>query len=110
MKARRVRIYVGERDKAPDGRPLYEAILHEAHRRGLAGASVFKGVAGFGANSRLHTAKILRLSEDLPLVIDIVDEAAKIDDLLPWLDTEIREGLVTVEEVTVLIYRSSPED
>lgn len=110
MNARRLRIYVGERDKDPHGHPLYEAILHEARRRGLAGATVFKGVAGFGANSLVHTAKILRLSEDLPLVVEIVDETAKIDGFLPWLDGEIKEGLVTLEEVEVVVYRSSKND
>lgn len=109
MQSRRVRIYIGERDKDPHGKPLYEAIVHEARRRGLAGATVFKGVAGFGANSLVHTAKILRLSEDLPLVVEIVDEPAKVEAFLPWLDTEIKEGLVTVETVEVVVYRSSRE-
>jgi PII-like signaling protein len=108
--ARRLRIYLGERDKDPHGKPLYEAILHEARGRGLAGATVFKGVAGFGANSLVHTAKILRLSEDLPLVVEIVDEAARVDAFLPWLDSEIREGLVTVEDVEVVVYRGSGEE
>ena len=108
MKARRVRIYIGERDKDPAGHPLYEVIVHEAHRRGLAGATVLKGVCGFGAGSEVHTAKILRLSEDLPLVVEIVDEVGKIDGLLPWLENEIREGLVTVEEVDIVFYPSSP--
>jgi PII-like signaling protein len=110
MQSRRVRIYIGERDKDPHGKPLYEAIVHEARRRGLAGATVFKGVAGFGANSLVHTAKILRLSEDLPLVVEIVDEAEKVAGFLPWLDSEIKEGLVTLEDVEVVVYRSSRED
>ena len=105
--AQRLRIYLGERDKAPGGQPLYEAILHEAKKRGLAGGTVFKGVAGFGANSHLHTAKILRLSEDMPLVVEIVDKVEKVEAFLPWLDEEIKEGLVTVDEVKVLLYRSS---
>ena len=110
MHTRRLRIYLGERDKDPDGRPLSEAIVLEALRRELAGATVFKGVSGFGANSRVHTAKILRLSEDLPLVVEIVDEAAKIDGLLPWLDRHIQEGLVTVEDVEVVFYRPMGRD
>ena len=109
MKSRRVRIYIGERDKDPQGRPLYEAIVHEARRRGMAGATVFKGVAGFGANSLVHTAKILRLSEDLPLVVDIVDEEATIAAFLPWLDEHVQEGLVTLEAVEVVVYRSTEE-
>ena len=85
MTSRRLRIYIGERDKDPQGHPLYETIVHEAQRRGLAGATVFKGVAGFGTNSQVHTAKILRLSDDLPLVVEIVDADAKIAGFLPWL-------------------------
>ena len=107
MKARRLRIYIGERDKDPDGHPLYEVIVHEAHRRGLAGATVLKGVCGFGAGSQVHTAKILRLSEDLPLVVEIVDEVGKIDGFVPWLEGEVREGLVTVEDVDIVVNRSS---
>ena len=107
MTARRIRIYIGERDKDPHGKPLYEAILHEAHRRGLAGATVFKGVAGFGANSQVHTAKILRLSDDLPLVAEIVDASDDVDGFLAWLGEEIKEGLVTVETVEAVVYRSS---
>ncbi len=106
MQARRIRIYIGERDKDPHGKPLYEAILHEAHGRGLAGATVFKGVAGFGANSEVHTAKILRLSDDLPLVVEIVDEVVNIDAFRPWLEGEISEGLVTVEDVEMVVRRA----
>lgn len=103
MIARRLRIYIGERDKDPAGRPLPEAIVHQAHRRGLAGATVLKGIAGFGANSRVHTARILRLSEDLPVVIEIIDSAERIDAFCDWLAGEVREGLVTVEDVTVAL-------
>jgi PII-like signaling protein len=110
MNARRLRVYLGERDKDADGHLLHETIVHEAHQRGLAGATVFKGVAGFGANSRVHTAKILRLSEDLPLIVEIVDTPRKIKDFLPWLEGAVTEGLVTLEDVDVLIYRSSRED
>jgi len=110
MNARRLRVYLGERDKDPHGHLLHESIVAEAHRRGLAGATVFKGLAGFGANSRVHTAKILRLSEDLPLVVEIVDTRRKINDFLPYLEEVITEGLVTVEDTDVVIYRSSRED
>ena len=100
-----LRIFIGESDRR-DGRPLYELIVEEARRRGLAGATVLRGVMGFGANSRIHTTKILRLSEDLPVVIEIVDEADKINALLPDLDGMIAEGLVTLERVRVVLYRN----
>lgn len=102
--AERLRIYTGESDTA-GGRPLHEIIVEEARRRGLAGATVLRGVSGFGANSRVHTAKILRLSEDLPIVTEIVDSPEKIDAFLPLLDSLIREGLVVREQVQVLVYR-----
>jgi PII-like signaling protein len=100
-----LRIFIGESDKR-HGRPLYELIVEEARRRGLAGATVLRGVMGFGANSRIHTTKILRLSEDLPMVIEIVDEADKINAFVPDLNTMIREGLVTLERVQVVLYRN----
>ncbi|MBZ5553885.1 MAG: DUF190 domain-containing protein [Acidobacteriia bacterium] len=99
-----LRVFIGESDKF-GGRPLYEVIVEEAKKRKMAGATVLRGVLGFGANSRLHTAKILRLSEDLPVVIEIVDESAKITDLLAALDPMIGEGLVTLEKVRVIAYR-----
>jgi len=99
-----LRIFVGESDKH-HGRPLYEVIVQEARRRGLAGATVLRGTMGFGANSRIHTAKILRLSEDLPMVVEIVDEPDKIAAFLPDLDEMIDEGLVTLERVRVILYR-----
>ena len=99
-----LRIFVGESDKH-HGRPLYEVIVQEARRRGLAGATVLRGTMGFGANSRIHTAKILRLSEDLPMVVEIVDEPDKIAAFLPDLDGMIGEGLVTLERVRVILYR-----
>lgn len=101
-----LRIFIGESDKHA-GRPLYEVIVEEARRRGLAGATVIRGVMGFGANSRIHTSKILRLSEDLPMLIEIVDEAGKIEAFLPDLDTMIQEGLVTLERVHIVIYRDN---
>ncbi len=103
-KAERLRIYTGESDVV-GGRPLHELIVEEARRAGLAGATVLRGVAGFGANSRVHTAKILRLSEDLPMVTEIVDEPAKIDAFLPLIDGLIKEGMVVREQVSVLMYR-----
>ncbi len=99
-----LRIFIGESDKA-DGKPLYEVIVQEARRRGLAGATVLRGFLGFGAASRIHTAKILRLSEDLPIVVEIVDAPEKIDAFLPDLDGLIGEGLVTLEKVRIISYR-----
>ncbi|MGC1559031.1 MAG: DUF190 domain-containing protein [Bradyrhizobium sp.] len=100
-----LRIFIGEDDKF-DGSPLYEAIVLRAREMHLAGATVLRGPMGFGASSRLHTAKILRLSEDLPLVIEIVDSEEKIDDFLPVLDRMMSSGLVTLEKVQVLQYGS----
>lgn len=99
-----LRIFIGESDKHK-GRPLYEVIVEEARSRGLAGATVLRGILSFGARSRIHTAKILRLSEDLPLVIEIVDKPERIAEFLPILDAMIGEGLVTLERVRVIIYR-----
>ena len=99
-----LRIFIGETDKH-HGRPLYEVIVQMARKMGLAGATVLRGVMGFGADSRMHTAKILRLSEDLPIVIEIVDKPERIAQLLPEIDSMIVEGLVTLEKVRVLAYR-----
>jgi PII-like signaling protein len=99
-----LRIFIGESDKY-HGMPLYEAIVQQARRRGLAGATVLRGTLGFGANSRIHTAKILRLSEDLPMVVEIVDKMERIAEFLPELDRMIGEGLVTLEKVRVIAYR-----
>jgi uncharacterized protein len=98
-----LRIFVGEDDRA-DGRPLYEAIVLRAREMHLAGATVLRGGMGFGHSSRLHTTKILRLSEDLPLVIEIVDSEDRIDAFLPVLDGMMTSGLVTLEKVQVLQY------
>lgn len=103
--AKLLRIFVGESDRH-GGKPLYEAIVLEAKRQGLAGATVFKGVMGFGAHSRIHTAKVLQLSEDLPVMIEIVDSEEKIRAFLPVLDGMVREGLVTLERVEVIRYQS----
>ncbi|MBI4224396.1 MAG: DUF190 domain-containing protein [Deltaproteobacteria bacterium] len=99
-----LRIFIGESDRY-DGKPLHEAILHLAKSEGLAGCTVIKGFEGFGAASKIHTTKILRLSEDLPIVIEIVDEGEKIDRFLSPLDQMIIDGLVTVEKVKVILYR-----
>ena len=101
-----LRVFIGESDRAGH-RPLYEAIVLKAREAGLAGATVLRGVMGFGKNSVLHTTKILRLSEDLPMVIEIVDSLAKVEAFLPALDGMITDGLVTLERVKVLHYRSS---
>src|SRR6056297_2336367 len=92
-----LRIFIGETDKF-GGRPLYKAIVEEARRKGMAGATVLRGILGYGANSRIHTTQILRLSEDLPLIIEIVDKEDRINEFLPRLDTLIREGLVTMDK------------
>ena len=100
-----LRIFVGESDKHGHI-PLYEAIVLKAREAGLAGATVLRGLMGFGKHSVLHTAKILRLSEDLPMVVEIVDSLEKIDAFLPTLDVMVLEGLVTLERVRVIHYRS----
>lgn len=101
-----LRVFIGESDRH-DHLPLYEAIVLEARKRGMAGATVLRGVMGFGADSHLHTTKILRLSEDLPIIIEIVDMPERIDEFLPVVDEMMEEGLVTVERIHVKMYRSS---
>jgi len=98
-----LRIFLGEDDRH-EHQPLYEAIILEAREEGLAGATLLRGPVGFGHRSHLHTTKILRLSQDLPLVIEIVDSKEKIDAFLPLLDGMMTGGLVTMEEVKVLHY------
>lgn len=100
-----LRIFIGESDQW-QGRPLYEAIVLKARALHLAGATVLRGPMGFGAASRIHTSKLLRLSEDLPIVIEIVDGREKIDALMPFVDEMVQEGLVTLEKVQVIRYRS----
>lgn len=104
--AKMVRIYVGESDKW-HGQPLYMAILLKAREMGLAGATVLRGIAGFGAHSRIHTANILRLSEDLPVVIEIVDSQEKIQNFMPVLDEMVREGLIALFDVAVVKYSAN---
>jgi hypothetical protein len=100
-----LRIFIGESDKH-GGMPLYEWIVRKSREHGLAGATVLRGVEGFGAHSRLHTTRILRLSEDLPIVIEIVDTREKIESFLPVIDAAIPEGLATLERVQIRFYRS----
>jgi hypothetical protein len=104
--ARLLRIFIGESD-THDGRPLYQAIVETLRRDGLAGATVLRGIEGFGKSSTLHTAHILRLSEDLPIVIECVDTADRIEAVLPALDDMIGDGLVTMERVDVRVYRAN---
>ena len=104
-----LRIFIGEADRY-DGAPLYEWIVRRARERGLAGATVLRGLEGFGAHSRIHTAKVLRLSTDLPIVVEIVDTREKIEALLPEIDGAIKEGLATLEKVEIRLYRSGSVD
>lgn len=101
-----LRVFLGESDRH-GGKPLYEAIVLEARRRGMAGATVLRGIMGFGADSHMHTAKILRLSEDLPIVVEIVDTPERIAEFLPDLDGMLQEGLITLERARVIEYRHS---
>ncbi len=101
-----LRIFIGEQDKW-HGEPLHEAIVHLARKEGMAGATAIKGFLGFGAKSHLHTTKLLRLSEDLPIVIEIVDSEEKINQFLPHLDEMVKEGLITLEKVNVILYRAA---
>jgi len=99
-----MRIFIGESDKH-EGRPLYEVLVERFRQRGLAGATVLRGITGFGASSVLHTHKVLRLSVDLPLVIEVVETEETIQQLLPQLDALIGGGLITLERVRVVVYR-----
>ena len=103
-----LRIFLGESDQH-EGRPLYEAIVLMARERQLAGATVLRGPMGYGRSSRLHTARILRLSEDLPIVVEIVDAEDKIKAFLPELESIMGGGLVTLEKVTVVRYVGGKE-
>lgn len=103
-----LRIFIGESDRH-EGMTLYEWIVRKAREQGLAGATVLRGLGGFGAHSRLHTAKVLRLSADLPIVIEIVDTIQKIEAFLPTIDGAVREGMATIEKVDIRFYRSGPE-
>ncbi len=104
----RLMVYVGETDHW-HGRPLYDALVVRAREMGLAGATVLRGVEGFGAHSRLHTAKVLRLSENLPIVIEIVDREERVREFLAACDEMIAEGLVTLEPVEIVKYTAAPD-
>ncbi len=99
-----LRIFIGEKNRY-EGRPLYEWIVLQAKKRGLAGATVLRGMMGFGANSRIHTSKILRLSEDMPIVIEMVDTGEKLTQFLAHIDGAIGEGMATLEKADIQFYR-----
>lgn len=108
--AKLLRIFVGESDRW-GAQPLYTAVVDEARRRGLSGASVFKGIEGFGGHSVVHAARVFDLSSDLPILIEIVDSEEKIRDFIPVLNEMVREGMVTLETVEVIRYRAGlPKD
>lgn len=104
-----LRIFVGETDQYK-GKALYEQIVIKARELNLAGATVIRGIMGFGADSRMHSAKILRLSEDLPIIIELVDTEEKLNTLIPFLDEVVTEGLITLEKVRVIKYRHNAEN
>ena len=101
-------IYIGEHDHYHH-RPLYQVIVETLREKGIAGATVFRGIEGYGKRSRIHTASILRLSEDLPIVIQVVDRGERIKSILPIIDEMVPEGLVTLQPVDVMIYRSEKD-
>ena len=101
-----LRVFIGETDSY-NGKPLYEQIVLKARELNIAGATVVRGIMGFGADSRMNTAKILRLSEDLPIIIEIVDTEENLQKLQPFLDETVEEGLITLEKVKVIKYRHS---
>jgi len=106
-----MRIFLGESDRCPSGphkgKPLYEAILLTLREEGCAGATVVRAIAGFGPSAHLHTGKVLRLSTDLPVIVEVVDEEAKLQHFLPWLEEVMGGGLITMERAQVIFYRSS---
>lgn len=104
-----LRVFIGESDRYK-GKPLYEQIVLKARELHLAGATVTRGIMGFGADSRMHFAKVLRLSEDMPLVIEIVDTEENLNKMLPFLDETVKEGLITIEKVRVIKYRHSVDN
>jgi PII-like signaling protein len=103
-----LRIFIGEADHHGHV-PLYQAIVETLRERGLAGATVLRGIEGFGAHSRLHTHRLLRFSEDLPIVIEVADSAERIDAILPTLDAMVTEGMLTVEPIHIIAYRAGDE-
>jgi len=106
-KAKRLRIYIGEADHWKR-RALYQVIVEKAKELDMAGATVFRGLMGYGANSRIHTASIVSLSNDLPLLVEIVDSEEYINKLLPYLDEIMQEGLVTIDDIEVIKYGRKP--
>lgn len=106
-KAKRLRIYIGESDRWKR-RSLYHALVEKAKELDLAGATVFRGLMGYGANSRIHTASIVDLSSDLPILVEIVDSEEYINKFLPFLDEMMQEGLVTIEDIEVIKYGKEP--
>jgi hypothetical protein len=106
-----MRVFIGENDKCPSGphkgKPLYEAILLTLREEGVAGATVLRGIAGFGASAQIHTDKILRLSLDLPMIIEVVEQESVIQEILSILDPLIGGGLITLEKARVVLYRPS---
>ena len=100
-----VRIYIGESDQW-HGRPLYQAIVEMLREQGLAGATVLRGIEGFGAKAHLHTTRLLRLSEDLPILVEVVDQEDRLRAVLPTLDEMVGDGLITLERVEVIAYRA----
>ncbi len=107
--AKQLRIYIGENDKL-DGHPLYDVIVKRAKERGMAGATVFRAMMGFGPNSRIHTGSMLRLSADLPIVVEIIDNPDRIESFLPELEEYVKDGLITIEDIGVVLYKSSAAD
>ncbi len=99
-----LRIFIGESDKY-NGKPLHEAVVMKARELNLAGASVFRGIMGYGASSRIHSTKLLSISEDLPVTVEIVDTEENINKILPFLDETVKEGLITMENVNIIKYR-----
>lgn len=99
-----IRVFISETTKF-EGKPVYELIIQKARELNLAGATVIRGILGFGAHSRIHTAKLLELSEDLPLVVEIVDTEENVNKLIPFLDNTIKEGLITLEKIKMIRYR-----
>lgn len=99
------RIYIGESDQS-HGKPLYHAIVEFLRQRGMAGATVLRGIEGFGANAHLHTTRILRLSEDLPVIIEVVDQEDRLRAVLPELDAMVADGLITLEQIEIVAYRA----
>ena len=105
--AKRLRIYIGEADSW-EGKSLYKALVLKAKELDLAGATVFQGCMGYGANSRIHTASLIDLSADLPIMIELIDSAEYIEKFLPYLDKMVKEGMVTVDDIQVIKYGKKP--